>query len=336
MHFLAVVILWVVASEAKRGAFRLSPEEVVMERFTKEPQITAAIISVIGTIVGTLLISILLGFLEGRIGLGPVVAIIVFLLLLAIWILLAYRWGLRSAGVAAAVMLVVGSVIFLGVASTRMTAIPAPTHTPITAASTTTPTLAPSPTPAATPSPQVALLYSDDFGDPSSGWSVSPSESGERGYSHGEYYVLVKEPNRIQLGWSGRTFTDFRLEVDARKVAGPDHNEFGVMVGRRDGENFCMFVISSDGRYQAVKWLNGEWVSLIPWNDSPHINRGPSANHLTLIVQGPNYSFYVNGEHLVDATDAGFAGGDIGFAVGNWQEGGSRIHFDNLEVWAVP
>ncbi|GEM_PF-5225120 len=105
----------VIDSEAKGGAFRLWPEEVTTdkEKFTKQPEIIAAIISVVGTIVGTLLISVLLGFLEGRVGLGPVVGVITFLLLLSIWVLLVFRWGLRLAGAAAAAMVVVGSVIFL-------------------------------------------------------------------------------------------------------------------------------------------------------------------------------------------------------------------------------
>lgn len=83
------------------------------EKFKIQPEIVAAIISVVGTIVGTMLISVLLGFIEGRIGLGPVVAVMAFLLLLSIWVLLALRWGLRLAGATAAAMVVVGSAIFL-------------------------------------------------------------------------------------------------------------------------------------------------------------------------------------------------------------------------------
>jgi len=187
--------------------------------------------------------------------------------------------------------------------------------------------------PTPTPSPQMALLYSDDFSDPSSGWYVSSNEDSEKGYSDGEYYVLVKRPNLVSWGYPGRTFTDFRLEVDARKVGGPDNNQFGVIVRRRDNDNFYMFVIASNGYYGAWKRVNGEWETLMAWNASPHINQGQSTNRLTVMAQGPNFSFHVNGEHLVDVTDASFAGGDIGLVAGAYDEVGVRIHFDNLKVW---
>ncbi|MGB5933984.1 MAG: sugar-binding protein, partial [Anaerolineae bacterium] len=183
------------------------------------------------------------------------------------------------------------------------------------------------------PTPEMVLLYSDDFSDPSSGWTVSSDEDVEKGYSGGEYYILVKKPNWVSWGYAGRTFTDFRLEVDARKVAGPDLNELGVVVRRRDNDNLYMFVIASDGYYGVWKMVNGEWETLVNWKTSPHISPGQGTNHLTLIGQGPNFSFWVNGEHLVDVTDASFAEGDISLVAGTYDEGGVRIHFDNLEVW---
>jgi len=200
------------------------------------------------------------------------------------------------------------------------------------------PTPQPSPqvSPTPQPSPQTGLLYSDDFSDPSSGWLVLPGEDDEKGYSDGEYYVLVNKPNLASWGRPGRTFTDFRLEVDARKVAGPDDNGFGVVVRYRDSANFYAFEISSDGYYAVLKLVNGGWEALAPWSASPHINQGESTNHLTLIAQGANFSFSVNGEHLVDVVDTSYAEGDIGLLAGTYSEGGVRIHFDNVEVWALP
>lgn len=115
------------------------------DKLTKQPEITAAIISVIGTLVGTLLIGVLLGFMEGRIGLGPVVGVITLLLLLSIWALLAFRWGIRLAGASAAAMVIVGSVLFLIATAARIMPFGAPSATPVA--------LAPSPTPQPMPAP---------------------------------------------------------------------------------------------------------------------------------------------------------------------------------------
>jgi len=146
------------------------------ERLTREPEITAAIISVIGTIVGTLLISVLLGFLEGRVGLGAVVGVVTFLLLIAIWVLLVVRWGVRLAGVAAAVMVIVGSVIFLIAATARVIPFSVPGATPVAVVPSPTPqqmaaltatSLPPAPTtPPSTPAPppggQCRIAYEQD------------------------------------------------------------------------------------------------------------------------------------------------------------------------------
>jgi len=180
-------------------------------------------------------------------------------------------------------------------------------------------------------------IFSDDFSDPSSGWHVGSDEDVEYGYSNGEYYVLVKTPDWVAWGNPSRTFTDFRLEVDARLVIWTGNNTSGVLVRYRDERNFYLFEIDyNTGEYGVSKKVNGEWEELVAWNDSPHIKRGQSSNHLTVIAQGPNFTFYVNGELLTVVTDASFAEGDIGLLVGSYDYAGALVHFDNLEVWALP
>ncbi len=182
---------------------------------------------------------------------------------------------------------------------------------------------------------QTTPLFYDDFSDPSSGWDEGSDEDIEYGYYDGEYYILVKKPSWVAWSTAGQTFTDFRLEVDTLKVTGPDNNDFGVIVRYLDGDNFYRFRISSDGYYAVVKLTNGEWESLVDWTASPHIKQGEGTNHITLMAQGSNFSFYVNGKHLVDVEDTSLAEGDIGLFAGTFEEAGVEIHFDNLEVWAL-
>lgn len=185
-----------------------------------------------------------------------------------------------------------------------------------------------------TPSPQEGLLYSDDFSDSSSGWDVFADEDSEAGYYDGEYYVLVNTPNWVAWGNPSLTFNDFRLEIDAEKWAGPDNNNFGVIVRYVDSDNFYLFQIASNGHYSVWKQVNDEWETLVEWTTSPDIKQGASTNHLTVIAQGADFGFYVNGKRLVDVTDASFARGDIGLFAGAFDEAGVEIRFDNLEVLA--
>lgn len=258
-----------------------------------------------------------------------------------------HLWVLVAGITAIAIMLCLGSIPILWLAvpealplptlpqvAALATEAPSPTITAARATS-TTPTAIPPPsrTSTATPLPSGSLLFGDDFSDPSSGWTMFSGENTEKGYADGEYYVVVNKQDAVSWGSPGGSFSNLRLEVDARKVAGPDDNSFGVVVRRRDDDNLYLFQISSDGYYKVLKQVNGEWQSLVDWKTSPHINQGDSSNHISLVADGPNFSFYVNYRHLADVTDSSFGEGGIGLLAGAFDEAGVRIHFDNLEVW---
>lgn len=182
-------------------------------------------------------------------------------------------------------------------------------------------------------------IYEDNFDDPNSGWDVFSEDDSSAGYSDGEYRLGVYQDNWVAWGnpQSDRSFTDFQIEVEARQVEGPLDNNFGILVRYQDDdENYYWFEISGDGYYSVDMLQAGEWTALVDWAESEAINQGIGAtNHLLVVCAGGQFSFYVNGVWLTDAADSTFGSGNVGLAIGSFDEPGVVVHFDNLKVSAL-
>ena len=104
------------------------------------------------------------------------------------------------------------------------------------------------------------VLYSDDFGDPDSGWPSKTDDYGVRDYEDGEYTIRLDEENRATwvLG-PDTSFDDFTAEVDGRRTSGTDPAYYGLVFRYQDGSNFYYFVANSNGRYRIGKMVDDEW-----------------------------------------------------------------------------
>jgi len=179
------------------------------------------------------------------------------------------------------------------------------------------------------------LSWADDFSDPASGWLAESDASAEVGYHEGVMRVFIKSPNRLAWASAGREWSDLHLTVEATQVAGPDDNEYGVLVRMRDPAHFYLFSISGDGYYQVSKYDGRERLVLNDdWTPSEAIHLGIATNLLEVICQGPTMTFFVNGVQLVQIEDNSYARGDVGLYAGAFFEPGVEIHFDNLRVEA--
>jgi len=177
------------------------------------------------------------------------------------------------------------------------------------------------------------LPWADDFSDPASGWQAESDASAEVGYHEGGMRILVKAPNRLAWASTEREFSDFRLVVEATQVAGPDDNEYGVLVRMRDSDHFYRFSISGDGYYLVSKYDGEEWVVLNgDWTSSDAIHLGAAVNFLEVVCQGATMTFFVNGVQLAQVEDSGYSRGSIGLYAGSFFESDVEVHFDNLRV----
>lgn len=178
------------------------------------------------------------------------------------------------------------------------------------------------------------LLFQDDFSDSSSGWDQVTTETGITDYTNDAYRIYVNETGTDVWANPGLEFTDVTVEVEARKMDGPDDNDFGVICRSVDISNFYFFVISSDGYYGIGKISDAgqELIGMDAMQPSESILQGETTNTIRADCIGNSLSLYVNGDKLAEVQDSQFSNGDVGLIAGSFDTPGTDILFDNFSV----
>jgi pSer/pThr/pTyr-binding forkhead associated (FHA) protein len=188
--------------------------------------------------------------------------------------------------------------------------------------------------PQVSPTPELVLVYQDDFSNPSSGWDDAFDKYTMKQYGNQKYHIVIQTANLMAWGLANRDISDFVMEVDAAQEEGPDNNGYGLIFRMQDRRNFYRYDISGDGFYLLSKFVNGEWVTLVDWTASPHINKGKGANRLKVSAFGPAISTYANDQLLATVNDKTFSHGNFGFFAGTFSDPNLWISFDDIRVWA--
>jgi hypothetical protein len=176
------------------------------------------------------------------------------------------------------------------------------------------------------------LPWNEDFSSPGT-WKTESDAAAEVTVQDEVLRIHVAVPNQLAWATAEKDLRDFHLTVDATQVAGPDDNEYGVLVRYQDPGNFYRFSISGDGYFLVAKSVDGELETLgSNWTPSDAIDQGQATNTLDVICAGDTLTFQVNGQQIAQVTDDEFAHGDVGLYAGTFYEGGVEVHFDNLRV----
>ncbi|OQY19020.1 MAG: hypothetical protein B6I34_10035 [Anaerolineaceae bacterium 4572_32.1] len=181
-----------------------------------------------------------------------------------------------------------------------------------------------------------APIFVETFDNNSRQWAVWEDENGEKGVDKGVYYITVNKKEWASWGTlESQSFDDFVIEVEAKAIAGPDDNGYGLVFRYQDSDNFYYYEISSDGYYSIGKLLDYEWETLAGWTESDRIKQGRQTNVLRVECDGPQMTFFVNGQKLETLRDGDFKSGSVGFMAEATEETGVRVHFDNLKIWEI-
>jgi hypothetical protein len=183
--------------------------------------------------------------------------------------------------------------------------------------------------------PSGAVLYQDDFSDPTSGWDIYyEREVGTMDYFDGFYRIQVLGNHQLLSSGPGLNFTDVHIEADMLKVIGLSDDFFGLVCRAKDPENYYFFVISSDGYYGIGKVIAGKQSML----DSPGllpseiISRGKTMNHLRADCIAEKLVLSVNGQELSRVEDYEIKSGDVGVLAGTMMDSENVVLFDNYSV----
>ena len=186
------------------------------------------------------------------------------------------------------------------------------------------------------------ILFRDDFSNPASGWMVTKKDYAEFGYLDGEYRILLNKAdfNTYSLV-PKQTFDNCSVEADVRLAAGPSNGVFGILCrAEADAQTVYkayVFAIRGDGFYAILKRTSPSfWDAIAYGKESKAIKPGNAVNHLRADCSGDTLTFYVNGEKLLEKTDAAFKTGGVGLAVTTQPNSETLdVRFDNFVVRSI-
>ncbi len=177
-------------------------------------------------------------------------------------------------------------------------------------------------------------LFMDDFSDHDNGWKVTVTEHGVVHYDGDSFRILIQEPNVDYWSTPGLSLTDIIMEVDTRKVTGPDNNLYGTTCRWRDRNNYYAFQVSNDGYYGIIKVKDGERIVLSggQMQTTDLLLKGEKTNHLRADCIGSTLRLYLNWTKLAEVSDTDFTSGDAGLIASTLDESGTDIRFDNFII----
>jgi hypothetical protein len=126
-------------------------------------------------------------------------------------------------------------------------------------------------------------------------------------------YHMQLAPNR--LAWStigGDALEDFSLEASIT-IADVNPAGYAGLIGRyHDSNNFYLFAVDGQGRWQVQLLQDGELLPLGPWQTLDWLNPAGESNLLALEDDGQIVRLYFNGEVIYELVDSALSPGDAG------------------------
>ena len=171
---------------------------------------------------------------------------------------------------------------------------------------------------------------------------ATKTDYAEFAYLDGEYRILLNKPdfNTYSL-LPKQSFGNCSVEVDVRLAAGPSNGVFGILcrgeANQQAVQTAYVFAIRTDGFYAILKRTSPTfWDAIAYGKESKAIKPGTAVNHLRADCSSTTLSLYVNGEKLLEKTDAAFTAGQVGLAVTSQPKSDPMdVRFDNFVVHGI-
>lgn len=184
-----------------------------------------------------------------------------------------------------------------------------------------------------------AGAVTDNFSRDNGLWTIDSGRDPLRTIARGRLTVRVPESEFFR--WStldtAEGFGDFYVEVEATEEAGAPDAMLGVIFRYEDVDNFYAFVVSGDGWYALLKYVDGEVSRPIEWSETAALETGAgAANKLGVLADGRELAVYANEEELDRVEDRSFAEGQIALLAGTDTDGDLEVSFDNFGLWNKP
>jgi hypothetical protein len=188
--------------------------------------------------------------------------------------------------------------------------------------------------------------YQEDFSNPASGWPGGSTPAGDEwGYQDDAYVIATTNRPQGICCFGARPdpepfFSDFVLELDAQFLAGEEGMwslTFRDLAGDETPAGHYAVGFWPDGSFRVWKNVDGTHIKLKQADQPPFaFEDGFGPHHLTVVAQGPEIAFYMNGEPLWYVRDESLSQGGIQLTVENAEPDTLlRARYDNLKIWNI-
>jgi len=203
-------------------------------------------------------------------------------------------------------------------------------------------------TPTVIITPAVTPLFSDHFANNKAGWDLT-SNPGKFSVKVGSGSMALEDDDN-KLLWEilpGKSFTNFRLDVDAKLSKGDPNNGYGVFIRGASSQtsdigSYYRFEFYGDGSYAIFKGMldtngNSQSRKVQGYTANDAIAKVGEFNHITIIAKGPSMTLMVNGQSLYTYTDDAYKSGSAALFVSNLPSLPPRAQatFTNLAIFPV-
>jgi hypothetical protein len=183
--------------------------------------------------------------------------------------------------------------------------------------------------------PAGEVLFQDDFSNPASGaWFTDQTEAIVRGHVDGEFRIFVNNDESSYVypsTWTQQDFGDVRIEVDVRRVSGPDDASAYLLCRRADQRQYIFGDVDFEG--EARIGVVSDDLQEILADEEGIVGLQEGVNHLRLDCIADVVSLYANGNLVASAEVDGPAEGAVGFASGGVGSGQTDFRFDSFVVY---
>jgi hypothetical protein len=198
--------------------------------------------------------------------------------------------------------------------------------------------------------PSTPPLFRDTFQQNTANWDLTTPPGAKITLAGGKMLMESDNNKLYQEPFpGGKTYGDFRLDIDAGLTTGDPKNGYGVYVRGALAQDdplglFYRFEIYGDGYFYIYKGsldANGNLqVQSIAQSQQPSdaVNVKGQMNHLTIIAQGPKLTWIINGTTVASLTDNSYKSGTMALFVSNVAKvpAGAQATFQNLAIFPAP
>lgn len=154
----------------------------------------------------------------------------------------------------------------------------------------------------------------------------------------GSYRWQLAANSKTGITWWAYPFIDHRVgdfyaTAECRLVRGKaSGSSCGLAFRIADGKNFYKFVVADDQRLEIAIVEKGEWVELLPWEDTDLVRPG-EMNRVAILARGTHYRFFINGELAHELDNDQSATGGVGILADVWGENEAEFEFSSFQLY---